>query len=79
MMIIRLSFYKLAKECFECNFECLGQNTEKCICFFVPSEEELGNNKTITHKLKPFDRFRFMSTSLSKLAYNFSEIYTKKR
>ena len=46
--------------------------------FLVPLEEELDNNKTIIHKLKLFDRFRFMSTSLSKLVYNLSEIYTDK-
>ena len=46
--------------------------------FLVPLEEELDNNKTIIQKLKLFDRFRFMSTSLSKLVYNLSEIYTDK-
>ena len=57
---------ELAKE-FEGKFERLGENTEKYFTFPVPIEEELDNNKTITHKLKFIDSFRFMSTSLSKL------------
>ena len=57
---------ELAKE-FEGKFERLGENTEKYFTFPVPIEEELDNNKTITHKRKFIDSFRFMSTSLSKL------------
>ena len=66
-----------AKE-FEGKFECLGKNTEKYITFSVVIEEELGNNKTITHKLKFINSFRFISTSLSKLVHNLSGIYRKK-
>ena len=68
---------ELAKE-FEGTFECLGENTEQYIAFSVPIAEKLDNNKTITHKLKFFGSFRFMSTSLSKLVDNLSEIYSKK-
>ena len=68
---------ELAKE-FEGQFECLGENTEKYITFSVPIKKELDNGKTITYKLKFIDSFRFMSTSLSKLADNLSEIYSKK-
>ena len=53
-------------------------NTVKYITFSVPIEEELDNKKAITHKLKFIDSFRFMSTSLLKLANNLSEIYSKK-
>ena len=67
---------QLAKE-FDDWFECLGENTEKYITFSVPIEKELDNGKTITHKLKFIDSFRFMSTSLSKLVDTLSEIYKK--
>ena len=38
-------------ENFEGQFECLGENTEKYITFSVIIRKELGNGKTITHKL----------------------------
>ena len=50
----------------------------KYITFSVPIKKELDNGKTITYKLKFIDSFRFLSTSLSKLVDNLSEIYTKK-
>ena len=68
---------ELAKE-FEDQFECLGENTEKYITFSVPIKKELVNGKTITCKLEFFNSFRFISTSLSKLVDNSSEIYSKK-
>ena len=67
---------QLAKE-FDSQFECLGENTEKYITFSVPIKKELDNNKTITYKLKFIDSFRFISTSLSSLVNNLSEIYKK--
>ena len=67
---------KLAKE-FDGQLECLGENTEKYITFSVPISKELDNGKTITYKLKFIDSFRFMSTSLSSLVDNLSEIYKK--
>ena len=66
---------KLAKE-FYGQLECLGENTEKYITFSVPIKKELA--KTITYKLKFIGSFRLMSTSLSSLADNLSEIYSKK-
>ena len=54
---------QLAKE-FDSQFECLGKNTEKYITFSAPIKKELDNSKTITHKPKFTDSFRFMSTSL---------------
>ena len=68
---------QLTKE-FNGQLECLGENTEKCITFYVPIIKELDNSKTITYKLKFIDSFRFMSTSASKLVDNLSEIYSKK-
>ena len=49
----------------------------KYITFSVPIKKELDNGKTITYKLKFIDSFRFMSTSLSSLVDNLSEIYKK--
>ena len=57
--------------------ECLGENTEKYITFSVPIKKELDNVKIITYKLNFIDTFRFMTTSLSSLVDNFSEIYNK--
>ena len=68
---------QLGKE-FKGQLECLGENTEKYITFSVPIKKELDNNKTITYKLKFIDSFRFMSTSLSSLVDNLSEIYKKR-
>ena len=59
--------------------ECSEENKEKYITFSVPIEKELDSTKTITYKLKFIDCFRFMSTSLSSLVDNLSEIYKKER
>ena len=67
---------KLAKE-FEGEFECLGENTEKYITFSVPLKKENNNDKKITYKLKFIDSYRFMSTSLSNLLDNLSEVCDK--
>ena len=66
----------MAKE-FKGNFDCLGENTEKYITFSVPIKKELDNDKTVIYKLKFIDSFRFMSTSLSSLVDNLSEINKK--
>ena len=63
---------QLAKEFFG-QLECLGENTEKYITLSVPISKELDNGKI--NKLKFIDSFRFMSTTLSKLVDNVSEIY----
>ena len=42
------------------------------ITFSVPIKEKCGDGKTITHKLKFIDSFRFMPTSLSELVNNLS-------
>ena len=68
---------ELAKE-FEGQFECLGENTEKYISSSAPNTKELDNGKTIKYKIKFINSFRLMSTSLSKLVDNLSEIYGKK-
>ena len=62
---------QLVKE-FTGNFDCLGENTEKCITFSVSI-----NSKTIKYKIKFIDSFRFMSESLSSLINNLSEINKK--
>ena len=64
---------ELVKE-FEGNFDCLGENTEKCITFSVPLKKKIENkNLEITYKIKFIDSFRFMSSSLSKLVDSLSE------
>ena len=64
---------ELVKE-FEGNFECLGKNTEKHITFSVPIKKKIENKDLeITYKIKFIDSYRFMASSLSKLAENLSE------
>ena len=67
---------KLAKE-FDGQLECLGENTEKYIIFSLPISKELDIGKAIKYRLKFIDSFTFVSTSLSSLVDNFSEIYKK--
>ena len=67
---------QLVKE-FKGNFDCLGENTQKFITFSVPIKKELHNDKAIIYKLKFIDSYRFMSTSLSSLLDNLSEINKK--
>ena len=70
---------ELIKE-FEGNFECLGENTEKCIKFSAPIKKKIENkNIEITYKIKIIDSYRFMSMPLSKLIDNLSEgLYNNK-
>ena len=64
---------ELVKE-FEGNFECVGENTEKCITFSVPIKKKIENKDLeITYKFKFIDSYRFMASSLSKLVDNLSE------
>ena len=60
-------------------FECLGENMEKHISFSVPIKKERDNDsgETITYKIKFIDSFRFMSSNLSNLVDNLSEINNK--
>ena len=51
----------------------LKKNSEKYITFSVPIKKKLGNDQSVTYKLKFIDGFRFMSTSLSILVNNLSE------
>ena len=53
------------------------ENTEKYITFSVPIKKEHDNGKTITHKLKFIDSYRFMQSKLSDLVDNLSEINKK--
>ena len=51
---------------------------EKYITFSVPIKKELNNGKTVTHKLKFIDSYRFMQPSLSDLVDNMSVIFKSK-
>ena len=64
-------------EKFECQFSCLGENTEKYIAFSVPLKKEIKNNKLVTYKLRFIDSSRFMNASLTSLVDNLSEINNK--
>ena len=48
---------------------------EKYITFSVPIKKECDDGKTITHKLRFIDSFRFISTSLSKPIDKMSGIF----
>ena len=65
---------ELVKE-FEGNFDCLGENTEKCITFSVPIKKKIENKASIeiNYKIKFIDSCRFMSSSLTKLVDNLCE------
>ena len=67
---------QLVKE-FKGHFDCLGENTEKYITFSVPIEKKLIKDKTVLYKLKFIDSHGFMSTSLSSLVDNLSEMNKK--
>ena len=54
---------------------CIGDNMDKNITFSVPIKKECDDGKTITHKLRFIDSFRFMPTSLSELVDNMSGIF----
>ena len=62
---------KLAEE-FKGELDCKGENMEKYITFSVSIKNKCNDNKTITHKLRFIDSFRFMNFSLSDLVDNLS-------
>ena len=62
---------QLAEE-FKGELDCIGENMEKYITFSVPIKKKCDDNKTITHKLRFIDSFRFMNFSLSDLVDNLS-------
>ena len=62
---------QLAEE-FKGELDCIGESMEKYITFSVPIKKKCGDSKTITHKLRFIDSFRFMPTSLSELVDNMS-------
>ena len=66
----------MAKE-FKGNIGCLGENTEKYVTISVPIKIDHLNGKEIIYKLKFIDSCRFMSTSLSSLVDDLSEINKK--
>ena len=49
---------KLVAEEFHWQFECIGENTEKCITFSVLIQKENKNGKTVAYKIKFIGRAR---------------------
>ena len=77
-------YYLIIKEIaeeFEEQFTCLGENTEKCITFIVPTKKEVTRidkkleevTKNISYILQFIDSVRFMASSLSNLLTSLSE------
>ena len=66
---------------FKKQFTCLGEHTEKCITFSVPTEKEVTRierngketMKNISYRLQFIDIARFMTRSLSILVNNLTE------
>ena len=55
----------------------LRRKYRECITFSVPIKKEIDSGKTITYKLKFIGSFRFMSSKLSDVINNLSEIYSE--
>ena len=73
-------YHFLSKESaaeFKGEFECLGENTEKYISVSVPIKQEHDNDKTITYNIKFVDTCRFLTSKLSDLVDNLSEMERK--
>ena len=47
-------------------FDCLGENTEKYITFYVPIKKEDDNGKRTTYKPKFIDSYRFLQDEKMK-------------
>ena len=80
-MILHMIYHFIIKQLvneFEGKFDCLGENTGKHITFSAAIyKTKNDNDETVICKLKFIGSFRFMSTSLSSLVDNLSEIYKK--
>ena len=63
---------QLAEE-FKGELNCVGENMEKYISFSAPiMKKKRDDDKTITHKLRFIDSFRFMAVSIPDLVDNMS-------
>ena len=67
--------YEIVKQ-FEGQFECLRENTEKCITFSVPIKKKLDNGKTVTYKIKFTDSFRLCQAHYQILLIMFLKGFT---
>ena len=65
---------QLAKE-FKGELDCIGENMEKYVTFNVPTKKKYDDGKTVTHKLRFIDSFRFMQASLAEHVNNLSGIF----
>ena len=71
-ILIHNAGYDTLTEEFKGELDCIGENMGKCITFSVPIKKKCDDNKTITHKLRFIDSFRFMNFLLSDIVYNLS-------
>ena len=70
---------ELAEE-FKKQLTCVGENTKKCITFTIPIEKEVTRidkngkeiTKNVSYILQSIESARFMASSVSNLANNFS-------
>ena len=63
---------KLTEE-IEMKFERFRENTEKYLTFSVPTKKRNKNDKKMAYKIKFINNAKFMGSSSSKLANNFSK------
>ena len=57
---------------FKGELNCIGENMEIFITFYVTIKKKCDDGKTIAYKLRFIDSFRFMSSSLLELVENMS-------
>ena len=62
---------QLAEE-FKGELDCIEEDMEKYITFFVPIKKKCDDSKKIAYELRFIDSFRFMLTSFSELVDNMS-------
>ena len=75
MLVMILAFINQLAEEFKGELDCIGENMEKYINYSAPIKKKCNDGKTVTHKLRFIDNFRFILASLSDLADNITGIF----